>query len=65
MESIKLVGPRPRRLARQPDIPTAVEVAARAQRAIDDIDKRVGRGTACACVVCDAGLPYPAATCPR
>ncbi len=67
MESIAIIGPAPRRLiaAQKPDTPTAAELSARAQRVIDDIDQAVGRQTVCACVVCDAGLPYPAVTCPR
>ena len=66
MESIAIIGPAPRRLiaAQKPDTPTAAELSARAQRVIDDIDQAVGRQTVCACVVCDAGLPYPAVTCP-
>jgi hypothetical protein len=69
MEGIALIGPSTRRLVAaavgQPDTPTAAELAVRAQRVIDDIDRAVGTRTVCACVVCDAGLPYPAVTCRR
>ena len=66
MESIALIGPATRRLVtvQQPDTPTAAELSARARQAIERIDQAIGTRTVCACVACDAGLPYPAATCP-
>ncbi len=67
MEGIALIGPPPRRLAaavRQPVTPSAGELAARAQRFIDDIDRAVGRPSTTPCYVCGFGLDDPGLPCP-